>query len=276
MRSALPRALYFIAIPMALIAASTLYPVLFILNISLKTRREYVVDRFAIVNTLNFENFQQVWESSAIDLYFLNSVITTGGAVILLLLFSSMAGFAFALMRFRIRRVLFFLCLSGMMIPVQVILFPFQRLIINMGLLNTRIGLIISFTAFLLPFSMYLMTAFYSGVPRDIIEAAQMDGASLWQVYRRIMLPIGKPALISVGILNTLFTWNDILLPLVVAQARDSRTLMVGISTLRGEFTSNIPLFAAGIILAMLPVVIVFAVFQKQMATGITAGAVKN
>ena len=268
--------LWLIAIPMALIALSTFYPILFILNIAMKSRRDYVLDRFAIVDTINFDNFTQVWDSTPIATYFMNSIITSGGAVLLLLFLSSLAGYAFSHMKFHGRRVLFFFCITGLMIPVQVIMVPFLQLMIDLNLLNTHSGLIISFVVFFLPFSLYLMTSFYASVPREILEAAKLDGASLWQIYWKIMLPIGKPALISIGILDLLFTWNDILLPLLIMQDRDKRTLMVGISTLRGEFTSNIPLFAAGVIMAILPLLIVYLIFQRQIANGVTVGAVKG
>jgi len=194
--------------------------------------------------------------------------------MLLLLLVSSLAGFALALLRFPARRLVFVVILASLMIPVQVVLVPFYQTIIGLGLLNTRIGLILSYTAFFLPFSVYLMTAFYAGLPRELMEAARIDGARLLQVWWFVMLPMGRPALITLGILNTLYCWNDVLISLLVLQ--DKRTMMVGIAALRGEYTTNVPLLAAGIVLAAAPIVVLYLVFQRQIVAGIATGAVKG
>jgi len=267
--------LWVLAVPMALLAFTTIYPIFFTLNIAFKTRREFIMDRFAFTLQPTMENFQQAWELASIQTFFFNSLIVTVGAVILLTIVASMAGYGFAMMQFRGRRLLFFVILSGMMVPIQVILVPFAQLISSLGLTNQYHGLILAYTAFRVPFSVYLMTTFYSGIPEEIIEAAKLDGASLWQTFTSIMLPLGKPAIMTLAILNSLIFWNDILISLIVMQDRKMRTLMVGIAALRGEHTVNIPLLAAGIILAAAPVIVVFLVFQANITKGITVGAVK-
>jgi multiple sugar transport system permease protein len=208
--------------------------------------------------------------------YFWNSLIVTAGTVLLLSIVASMAGYAFAQMRFRGSRALFLVILAGMMIPIQVILVPFYQLILATDLLNKHIGLMLSYTAFFLPFSIYMMTAYYASVPAEITEAAKVDGASLWASYWRIMLPMGKPALATLAILNTLYAWNDLLVSLLVMQDREVRTLMVGIAGLRGEYISDVPVMAAGLVLGALPVIVLFLVFQRQITKGMTLGAVKG
>lgn len=268
------RILWIIAVPMALLALSCVYPVFFALNNALKTSKGYILDRFGLALEPTFDNFVQAWTRSNLDTYFLNSVIVTVGAVALLLIVSSLAGFALAVLRFPMRKLIFIVILASLMIPVQVVLVPFYKTIIGLGLLNTHLGLIISYTAFFLPFSVYLMTAFYSGLPRELVEAARIDGAKLLQVWWHVMLPMGKPALITLGILNTLYCWNDVLISLLVLQ--DKRTLMVGIAALRGEYTTNVPLLSAGIVLAAAPIVIIYIIFQRQIVSGIAVGAVKG
>lgn len=268
------RALWVIAIPMAVLALTCIYPVFFALNNALKSNKGYILDRFGLVTQPTLDNFVQAWNRSKLSEYFFNSVIVTVGAVALLLVVSSLAGFALASLRFPYRRLIFIVILASLMIPVQVVLVPFYQTIIGLNLLNTHVGLIISYTAFFLPFSVYLMTAFYSGLPRELIEAARIDGAKLMQVWWHVMLPMGKPALITLGILNTLYSWNDVLISLLVLQKE--RTLMVGIAALRGEYTTNVPLLAAGIVLAAVPIVIIYIVFQRQIVSGIAVGAVKG
>jgi ABC-type glycerol-3-phosphate transport system permease component len=178
------------------------------------------------------------------------------------------------MLRFPFRKALFVVILASLMIPVQVVLVPFYRTMIALDLINTRIGLILAYTAFFLPFCVYLMTAFYSRLPRELVEAARMDGATLVQIWWNIMLPMGKPALLTLGILNTLYCWNDVLISLLVLQKE--RTVMVGIAALRGEYTTNVPLLCAGIALAAAPIVVIYVVFQRQIVNGIAVGAVKG
>src|SRR4030081_3564404 len=166
-------------LPMTALALSCVSPLFFAVNNALKTNKGYILDRFGIVTAPTFDNFVQAWQRSHLDAYFLNSVVVTLGAVAHLLPVSSLAGFALACLRFPFRRLIFIVILAALMIPVQVVLVPFYKTIIGLGLLNTRAGLIVSYTAFFLPFSVYLMTAFYSGLPHELVEAARIDGASL-------------------------------------------------------------------------------------------------
>jgi ABC-type glycerol-3-phosphate transport system permease component len=262
------------AVPMMLLALTCLYPVWFAINNALKTDKGYILNRFNVVTDPTIQNFINAWTRSRLSEYFLNSVVTTAGAVALLLLVSSLAGFAFAMLRFPYRKLLFIVILASLMIPVQVVLVPFYRTIVTLGLVNTRIGLIISYTSFFLPFCVYLMTAFYSALPKELVEAARMDGAKLIQIWWHVMLPLGKPALITLGILNTLYCWNDVLISLLVLQKE--RTLMVGIAALKGEYTTNVPLLMAGIVIAAAPIVIIYVIFQRRIVNGIATGAVKG
>ena len=262
------------SMPMWLLALTCLYPVYFAINNALKTDKGYILNRFNVVTDPTIQNFINAWNRSRLSEYFLNSVVTTAGAVALLLLVSSLAGFAFAMLRFPYRKLLFIVILASLMIPVQVVLVPFYRTIVTLGLVNTRIGLIISYTSFFLPFCVYLMTAFYSALPKELVEAARMDGAKLIQIWWHVMLPLGKPALITLGILNTLYCWNDVLISLLVLQKE--RTLMVGIAALKGEYTTNVPLLMAGIVIAAAPIVIIYVIFQRRIVNGIATGAVKG
>jgi multiple sugar transport system permease protein len=262
------------AIPMGLLALTCLYPIFFAVNNSMKTRHDYLLDRLGIVTNPTLDNFVQAWTRSHLSEYFLNSVIATIGAVILLTVVSSLAGFALASLRFPYRRFLFVVILSSLMIPVQVVLVPYMRTMVALSLINTHLGLILSYTAFFLPFSVYMMTAFYSGLPRELIEAAKIDGAKLLQVWWHVMVPLGMPALVTLGIINTLNCWNDVLIALLTMQKH--RTLMVGIAALKGEFSDQIPLFTAGIVIAAAPIVALYVIFQRRIVSGIAVGAVKG
>lgn len=267
---------WLLAIPMAILAVATLYPLLFTVNVSQKTRRDYVLDRFGLSDTFGFDNFRAAWSTSGLGTYALNSTIVTVGSVTLLLIFGSMAGFAFSQLSFRGSKAAFLLVLGALLVPFQVVMVPFFRVLGQIGLLDTYAGLILAYTAQFLPFTVFLMTSYYSRIPGEIIEAARIDGSTTFGIFRRLMLPLGRPALISVGILNALFCWNDVLISLLTMQSADHRTLMVGVTALRGQYSDNIPLFASGVVIAALPVLVVYLFFQKQITDGVTAGSTKG
>jgi ABC-type glycerol-3-phosphate transport system permease component len=267
---------WLVVVPMAVLAAATVYPLLFTANVAMKTRREYILDRFALASTLHWENLSTAWNSVGMARYFLNSVIVVSCAVMLLLLIGSMAGFALSQLRFRGSSALFLVCLAALFIPFQVIMVPLARTMADAGLIDTYPGLILVYVAQFLPFTVFLMTSYYRAVPAEIIDAARIDGNSVYGVYRRIMLPIGAPALLSVGILNSLFCWNDVLISLLMMPSADHRTLMVGVTSLRGQYSDDIPTFAAGVLIAAVPVLVTYLFLQRQIADGVTAGATKG
>ncbi|MDX8032692.1 carbohydrate ABC transporter permease [Lentzea sp. BCCO 10_0856] len=265
-----------VAIPMAALALATIYPLVFTTNVAMKTRREYVLDRFSLVDSFSLDNVVKAWTSVGMSRYFLNSVIVVACSVALLLLFGSMAGFALARLRFRGSSALFLGILAALFIPFQVIMVPLARIMADSGLVDTYPGLVLAYVAQFLPFTIFLLTSYYSTVPTDIIEAARIDGNSVYGVYWRIMLPIGAPALLSVGVLNALFCWNDVLISLLMMPSAEHRTLMVGVTSLRGQYSDDIPTFASGVLIAAIPVLVVYLFLQRQIADGVTAGSTKG
>ena len=171
---------------------------------------------------------------------------------------------------------MFLIILATMMVPFQVIMVPLIKVLSDMGLLDTYGGLIAAYVSQFLPFTVFFMTAYYSGIPKEITEAARVDGNGLWGVWARIMVPIGRPALMSMGILNALFCWNDILIALLIMQSPSNRTVMVGVSALRGQYPDNVPTYLAGVLLVVLPLIVVYIFFQRQITAGVPAGATKG
>jgi multiple sugar transport system permease protein len=264
------------AVPMMMLALATIYPLIFTLNVALKTRHEYISDRFSLTRSFQWDNLVTAWTSAGISRYFLNSLVVMACAVAMLLLLGSMAGFALSHLRFRGSRTLFLACLAALFIPFQVIMVPLARTMSDTGLIDTYPGLILAYVAQFLPFTIYLMASYYNGIPGEIIDAARIDGNSPYGVYRRIMLPLGAPALLSVGILDALFCWNDVLIALLMMPSADHRTLMIGVTSLRGQYSSDIPTFAAGVLIAAVPVLAIYLFFQRQIAEAVTAGSTKG
>ncbi|MBB5803535.1 multiple sugar transport system permease protein [Saccharothrix ecbatanensis] len=265
-----------VAVPMAALALATIYPLVFTTNVAMKTRREYILDRFSLSDSLHWDNIVKAWTSVGMSRYFLNSVIVVACSVALLLLLGSMAGFALARLRFRGSSTLFLGILAALFVPFQVIMVPLARIMGDTGLIDTYPGLVLAYVAQFLPFTIFLMTSFYSTVPPEIVDAARIDGNTVYGVYWRIMLPMGTPALLSVGVLNALFCWNDVLISLLMMPSSENRTLMVGVTSLRGQYSDDIPTFASGVLIAAVPVLLVYLFLQRQIADGVTAGATKG
>lgn len=265
-----------VAVPMAALALATIYPLVFTTNVAMKTRREYVLDRFSLADSLSFDNIVKAWTSVGMSRYFLNSVVVVACSVALLLLFGSMAGFALARLTFRGSSTLFLGVLAALFVPFQVIMVPLARIMADTGLIDTYPGLVLAYVAQFLPFTIFLLTSYYSTVPPDIVDAARIDGNTVYGVYWRIMLPIGAPALLSVGVLNALFCWNDVLISLLMMPSAEHRTLMVGVTSLRGQYSDDIPTFASGVLIAAIPVLVVYLFLQRQIADGVTAGSTKG
>ncbi|KIR66200.1 MULTISPECIES: carbohydrate ABC transporter permease [Micromonospora] len=267
---------WLLALPMALLALATIYPLVFTANVAMKTRREYVLDRFSLADALRWENVATAWNTVDMARYLANSVGTVTASVVLLLLFGSMAGFALSQLRFRGSSVLFLGCLAAVFVPFQVIMVPLNRIMADAGLVDTYPGLVLAYVAQFLPFTIYLMTSYYRTIPTEIVDAARIDGNSVYGVYRRIMLPLGTPALLSVGILDALFCWNDVLIALLLMPSAEHRTLMVGVTSLRGQYSADIPTFASGVLIAAIPVLVVYLLLQRQIADGVAAGSTKG
>jgi ABC-type glycerol-3-phosphate transport system permease component len=263
-------------VALAGVSLTTIYPLVFMLSTALKSRQEYVLhNQYGPPAHPTLENFVNAWVYSKVGHYVGNSAIVVTAGVLISWIVCSLAGYALSHLRFPGRRAMFFAILGSMMIAPQVIIIPVYSMLIHLDLLNKHAGLILVYVTFATPFGTYLLTSYFRAVPAELVEAAQVDGANHLQILWRVMLPIAKPALLTLGIFNFLWMWNELLFSLLILQDDSVRTLMVGVANLRGQYTANIPLLSAGLFLAAAPVLIVFFVFQAQLAKGMTMGAVK-
>jgi ABC-type glycerol-3-phosphate transport system permease component len=201
-----------------------------------------------------------------------NSAIVTLSAVALIVLVSTMAGFAFAKLRFPLAPLLFVGILAGMMIPVQSIIIPEYVNLANVGLINQFPGPILVYAALGIPFATFLMTTYFRGIPNEISEASRVDGASYGQIYRTLMMPLAIPAVVTVAVLQFIQIWGDLLIGLLFLQYPEVRTITVGLATLQSSRTIPVTLIMAGSILSLLPAVIIYLFFQRQLIAGLTMG----
>jgi len=186
-----------------------------------------------------------------------------------------LAAYAFARMEFPGKRTLFNLILALMVVPPVVMIVPLFVTMVRWKLVNTYQGAILIYVGLLLPFSIYLMTNFFQTIPREIVDAARIDGCSSLGVFWQIMLPLSAPAVITLIVVNALWVWNELLIALIILQKDELKTLMVGIATLRSRNYIDIPATMAGLLIATIPIVVVYLFGQKYFIRGLTSGAVK-
>lgn len=187
----------------------------------------------------------------------------------------SLAAYAATKMHFKGRDTIFILLLASMMVPMQTILYPFFVLIRNLKLIDQYYGLILTFTAFAVPITTYQLAAYFKGIPNELIDAARMDGANTLQILYRVVLPIARPALVTIGMINSVWMWNDLLMPLMVMQSPEMQTLILSLGLLRGQYGAVPTLVAAGVVIGITPIMVMYLIGQEQIIKGMTVGAVK-
>jgi raffinose/stachyose/melibiose transport system permease protein len=231
---------------------------------------------FGSFDGLHFGNFKDAWEQGHFGSYLKSSIIVAVAVVTVAGVFSIMSGYAFGLMRFRFQNALFYVFLLGLMVPMEAIIVPLYYDFRDLGLTNTYWGLILPQIATSVAFGTFWMRAFFRGVPRSLVEAARIDGASSWFTLWRVLLPLARPAVLTMTVLLFMWTWNEFLLALVMVSDEDLRTAPLGLSFFQGRNTSDLTLLAAGSVIVALPVVVLYVFLQRHFIRGMLAGAVKG
>ncbi len=253
----------------------SLFPVYFMTVSAFKTKSEYLANKWGLPPSLDLTNFNVAVAGEKFFMRFANSAILTVGSVALSLVIACLAAYAFARAEFRGKRILFNLILTLMVVPPVVMVVPLFVSMVRWNLVNTYQGTILIYTGLLLPFSIYLMTNFFQTIPHEIVEAARIDGCSNIGVFWRIMMPLSAPAVITLIVVNALWVWNELLIALVFMQKDELKTLMVGIAALRSRNYVDIPATMAGLLIATIPIVVVYIFGQRYFIRGLTSGAVK-
>ncbi len=262
-----------------LIAIALLWfaPIVFILFTSLKTNADVMnTGAFTPPPELFFQNYPDAWQRGSFGTRFMNSAIITLVKVPVGLLLSAMAAYALARVTVPAKKLMLLLVLFGTMIPFQVMLAPLFTLVNDFGLLNTRLGLMLPYIAFGVPYQVFVLHGFFKEVPKELSEAAIVDGASHFTIFRRIFLPISLPVLAALLILDFVSTWNEFAMALVILLEGKMWTLPLSLMAFQGEFGSEYGPLNAAIVTTVLPAVIVYLIFQRYFVGGLTSGAVKG
>ncbi|HET6413269.1 MAG TPA: carbohydrate ABC transporter permease [Anaeromyxobacter sp.] len=253
-----------------------IYPVMWVVMSSLKTPRDLYGDPWGLPRTPRLANYSEAWKIGRIGESYLNSILVAVASLALILVVSYLAAYALARLRFRGRNLVMVLFVSTMLLPVQATIIPIYKIEQSLNLIDTLPGLVLPYVAKALPFTVFVLTAFIKTIPTEFDEAARLDGAGRLRILWSVLVPLTRPALASVVILDFMTIWNDFYLPLVLIHDPARRTLNLGLVNFqqlwgRTDFTR---LFAA-LVLINVPLIVVYVVFQRQFINGMTSGGLK-
>lgn len=252
------------------------YPFAVVLLTAFKTNNEIYQNPIGLPRHWVFENFIGAWNSANLGRLFLNSVFLTAVGVALAVFISALAAFAIARSTAAYKQKILLFFISGIFIPVQLSIIPLFRIIKQLGLFNTYAGVLCVYAAAGLPMGIYLLFTFMKGIPKELSEAADMDGCSYFKLFQSIYLPLIGPVISTYAILQSLSIWNDFLIPYLLLTDDTKRTLTTGIMSFRAEFVSNWGYLMAGVVIMVIPIMIAYLFAQRYIMKGITAGAIKG
>lgn len=258
-----------------LVGLGFLAPVIWVISLSLRSKKA-VFSTLFFTRDLHFENYLIAWTTFRVGRLFLNSAIITGASVAVILVISSLAAYAFCRLKYRGSEFFFYMILLGMMIPPAAVVIPLFLIIKNLGLYNTHAALILAYIAFGLPIAVLIFRGFFLSVPGELIDAARIDGSREANTFVSIIIPLSTPAIATVTIFSFMQNWNEFLLALVLLKDKLLYTLPVGMANLVGQWDSPWQLIASGVVIASLPIFIVYLTIQDLYVKGLTAGALKG
>ncbi len=272
-RAAVRVAIY---VALGLMAAVFLYPVALMLLTAFKSTPEIFRNPFGLPESWSLDTFRSVWDRANFGLYLRNSLLITGASALLLLATAAPAAYALARYTFKLRGALFLFFLAGIMIPIRLGILPLYLLMRDLNLIDTPFALILTYTASGMPMSVFLLSVFFRNLPRELEDAARIDGCTEAQTFWRIMLPLVRPGLATVVIVNVVPWWNDFFFPLLFLTSDTWKTIPLGMQIFFGQHLVDWSLVFSGMVLASLPLLLIYLIMSRQFIAGLTAGAVKG
>lgn len=257
---------------MIVVSVVTLYPLYFVVVTALKSQEEYATNRMLPPLHPTLKNFGDAFRDGELLRWIANSLVVTVGAVAVSTLIAAVAAYPLARRTFRGRKAFIGLNVLLMVVPPVVLIVPLFLLFVNVGLINSRLGVVLIYVGLLIPFSIFILVNFFATIPRSLEEAALIDGASTWRILRFVISPLAAPAIVTVIVVNSVWVWNELLIAVVFLQDSDSRTLTAGLTFFQGRFLTNDPLVMTGALIASLPMLAIYIAGQRFFVRGLSAG----
>jgi len=266
----------FLNVPVILISITSIFPIFWMMYNSLKSESEFVMDKLALPNKINFENYVEAIRIGKMQNYFINSFFNSMVTVIAVILFSFFIAYFISRYEFKGKRIIYYLFLFGMLVPVHSLLIPIFIQFSRLGLINNRFTLLFPYVAFGMPLAIFLFDSFIKTVPIEVEEAAIIDGCGTFSRIMRIVFPLCLPVVSSVVVLSFLGAWNEFPFALTLLTSSEFKTIPIGLANFSGQYSTQYTPLMAGLVIATLPVIIIYIIFNKQIVKGMTAGAVKG
>lgn len=256
-------------------ASLVIIPLTFTLFTTFKTSDEYFRTPLSLPKSLFLQNYETIFLDFNFVRLFFNSLLLTLTSVLIGSYVSAMAAFAFGKMKFKGENVIFGILIPTMSVPTIVMVIPLFSLFSKIDLVNTFLAPIVIYIGLIVPFSIYLITSFMDTIPNEIVEAAMIDGLGMFGIFHQIILPLSLPAISTVVITQGMWIWNELLIAFIFLQKQEMRTLVVGLTSLQGLYSINIPLMMTGAVIVSLPLIVVFIFSQRFVIRGLVEGAIK-
>jgi len=240
-----------------------------------KTNTQLFQDSLAFPISFDFTNYAQAWERG-LSSYYKNSLVVSIISLVLIISISAATAYGISRFRFRFSTLFFYVILGGMSLSEQVALVPLFKMLTKLNIYNTHLALILPYVAFRIPFSTFLIRAYMLTIPKEMEDAAYIDGYNSWQVFLRIIIPLSKPILASCALVNLNFVWNEFIFALVFIEDTQKMTIPIGLMAFKGQLRIDYVVLLAGIVIATLPMIVIFMILQKQFIRGLASGAVKG
>jgi len=253
-----------------------IFPFVWVAYSTLKTNKEFMRSVWALPTSFSLDAYVGAWSGGALGTYAMNSLWIMAGATVLTVIVATLAGYALAVYRPRWMAGVELSLMAAMAIPAYVALVPLVVLLRNAGLLDTHLGVILPTAAFNIPVSIFIMRAFFVTLPRELFDAARLDGTGEFGIFRHIAMPIAWPAMFTVAVVNMIWVWNDFLFPVVFINSPARKTLPVGLTDFVGEHITNYPVMLAAILIAAIAPLVLFVFFERQITSALLGGAVKE
>ncbi len=267
--------LFVVFFVLIIFALMIIYPLIWMTMSGFKTNKELFLETWKLPNKLIWNNYVRAW-NAGVGKYFLNSIIVTSASVFFTILISSTAAFSLARFEFKWKKVILVIVIGGLMLSPQVSLTSLYKLLQKLGIYNTYLALIVPYVAYRIPFTTFLIYSYMLSLPREIEDSAYIDGCSSWMVFRKMIIPMSKPILATAALFTAMSCWNEFMFALVFIESDTLRTIPVGLMNLRSTLSTDWSVLMAGLTLSVLPMVLLFLIFQKQFVRGITSGGVKG
>ncbi len=257
-------------------AALAAFPIYFMIVNAFKANSEYIVNAFGPPHDWTFATMREALANGSLYRWLANSALITAASVGISTVLAALAAYPIALMRWRVGRYLLACLIALMVVPPIVLVIPLFQEAVSLHVLNTYSTVIVIYTGLLLPFSTFLLVTFFRTLPSTLLEAARIDGAGTVRTFLWVVVPLSRPALMTVVIVQALWVWNEVLIALVFLQQENLRTLMVGLTVYQSRYQLNVPLVMAGMLWATVPMVVLYLAGQRFFVRGLTAGGVKG